>query len=154
MVSYKHPLGPGTLDATGSYSYTQTRVVSSRIAQSDTTRVKYQNGLPEHNAVATITYTLGKVSLMGRLRYYGGWTDSSGNSTGDIFQDFGGIAFVDAGVTYALRPGLSMRLGAENLFNTYPAKATFQASRGLVYSRNAPYDTNGGNYYARLDVAF
>ncbi|QSR19050.1 TonB-dependent receptor [Novosphingobium sp. KA1] len=154
VVSYKHPVGPGTLDATASYSYTQTRVVSSRIAQSDTTRVKYQNGLPEHNAVGTITYTLGKVSLMGRLRYYGGWTDSSGNSTGDIFQDFGGIAFVDAGVTYALRPGLSMRVGAENLFNTYPAKATFQASRGLVYSRNAPYDTNGGNYYARLDVAF
>jgi len=154
VVSYKHPVGPGVLDATASYSYTQTKVVSSQIAQSDTTRVKYEKGLPEHNAVATLNYTLGKVSLMGRLRYYGGWTDSSGNASGDIFQDFGGIAFVDAGVTYEFRPGLSVRVGAENLFNKYPEKATFQASRGLVYSRNAPYDTNGGNYYARVDVSF
>jgi iron complex outermembrane receptor protein len=47
-----------------------------------------------------------------------------------------------------------LRVGAENIFNTYPDKAVFQASRGLVYSRNAPYDTNGGNFYGRVDVKF
>ena len=36
----------------------------------------------------------------------------------------------------------------------YTDEAIFQASRGLVYSRNAPYDTNGGNYYVRLDARF
>ncbi|AXB78386.1 TonB-dependent receptor [Novosphingobium sp. P6W] len=154
VVSYKHPVGPGTLDATGSYSYTQTKVTSSQIAQSDTTRTKYEQGLPEHNAVATINYTLGPVSLMARMRYYGPWTDSSGNASGDIFQRFGSMAFFDAGVTYQMRPGLSLRVGAENVFNKYPDEATFQASRGLVYSRNAPYDTSGGNYYVRVDASF
>ena len=28
----------------------------------------------------------------------------------------------------------------------------FQANRGLIYSRNAPYDTDGGFYYVRFDV--
>lgn len=154
VVSYKHQVGPGLLDATGSYSYTQTRVTSSQLVQSDTTRVKYEQGLPEHNAVATINYTLGPVTLMARMRYYGPWTDSSGNASGDIFQRFGSMKFFDAGVTYKVRDGLSLRVGAENIFNTYPDEATFQASRGLVYSRNAPYDTNGGNYYARIDASF
>jgi iron complex outermembrane receptor protein len=45
-------------------------------------------------------------------------------------------------------------VGAENLFNTYPDEATFQANRGLIYSRNAPYDTDGGQYFVRLGVKF
>nr|WP_295108027.1 hypothetical protein [uncultured Caulobacter sp.] len=44
--------------------------------------------------------------------------------------------------------------GAENLFDTYPDQATFQASRGLIYSRNAPYDTDGGLWYARISAKF
>jgi len=28
------------------------------------------------------------------------------------------------------------------------------ANRGLIYSRNAPYDTDGGQYYLRLDTRF
>jgi iron complex outermembrane receptor protein len=57
-------------------------------------------------------------------------------------------------VTYKATDNYSIRVGAENVFDTYPAEAVFQASRGLVYSRNAPYDTNGGNYYVRLDARF
>jgi iron complex outermembrane receptor protein len=91
---------------------------------------------------------------MGRVRYYGKWTDSSGNSTGDIFQEFAGITLADVAVTYKATENLSVRVGAENVFDTHPAEAVFQASRGLVYSRNAPYDTNGGNYYVRLDAKF
>ena len=49
---------------------------------------------------------------------------------------------------------MKLTVGAENLFDTYPDEAAFQASRGLIYSRNAVYDTDGGLYYARLAVAF
>ncbi len=47
-----------------------------------------------------------------------------------------------------------LRVGAENLFDTYPDEATSQANRGLIYSRNAPYDTDGGQYYVRLEAQF
>ena len=33
-------------------------------------------------------------------------------------------------------------------------KSLPKAVRGLIYSRNAPYDTDGGQYYVRLGVTF
>jgi len=60
----------------------------------------------------------------------------------------------DAALTYRLTPNISIRGGAENLFGTYPDEATNQANRGLIYSRNAPYDTDGGRYYVRLGLTF
>jgi hypothetical protein len=44
-----------------------------------------------------------------------------------------------------------LRIGAENVANTYPAEATNQVVRGLIYLRNAPYDTDGGQITARRD---
>lgn len=154
VVSYNHQVGPGRLDATVAYSYTQTKVTSGVLAGNTTQKTLFEQGLPQHNATGSITYTLGKISVLGRGRYYGAYTDSSGNSTGDIFQRFGGIAFFDASVSYAVNRNVTLRVGAENIFDTYPQKALFQYSRGLNYSRNTPYDTNGGNYYARVDVKF
>jgi iron complex outermembrane receptor protein len=88
------------------------------------------------------------------MRYYGEWRDYSGNSTGDIYQDFGAMVLFDLGATYQVNDNLSVRVGAENVFDQYPDEATYQASRGLIYSRNAPYDTDGGQYYVRLDLSF
>jgi iron complex outermembrane recepter protein len=152
VISYNHKVGPGRLDVTAAYSYTQTKVTSGVLAGNTTQKILFEQGLPQHNATGSINYALGKWSVLGRARYYGPYTDSSGNSTGDIFQRFGGITFFDASVSYALNQKVTLRIGAENLFNTYPDKAVFQYSRGLNYSRNTPYDTNGGNYYARVDV--
>jgi iron complex outermembrane recepter protein len=155
-ASYGLPLGPGEFNLTGAYSYNNTKVTSGTLAaaSNNTQRILYQQGVPQHNVTATATYSLDPLSFTGRVRYYGPWTDSSGNSTGDIFQRFGGIAFVDFSVAYDFLPGMTVKAGAENLFNAYPEKATYQASRGIVYSRNSPFDTNGGNYYLRYEAKF
>ena len=57
-------------------------------------------------------------------------------------------------VGYAFNEHHSMRVGADNVLDSYPDEATFQASRGLVYSRNAPYDTDGANLYAQYRMSF
>lgn len=154
VLSYTHKEGPGRLNATAAYSYTQTHVTSGSLASTTDVlqRTIFEQGIPEHNATGTTTYDIGKFSVMGRVRYYGPWTDSSGNATGDIFQRFGGVAFFDSSISYAFTPRLTLRIGAEDLFNTYPDKAINQANRGLVYSRNSPYGTNGGDFYARVDI--
>jgi iron complex outermembrane recepter protein len=156
VLSYLTHAGAGQLNATVAYSYTHTKVTSGSLAAASSLsqRTIFEQGIPQHNASGTVTYDIGKLSLLGRVRYYGPWTDSSGNTSGDIFQRFGGISFVDVSLTYKLSDQVSMRVGAENLFDTYPEKALFQASRGLVYSRNAPYGVNGGSYYARVDFKF
>lgn len=156
VLSYNHQVGPGRLGAMAAYSYTETVVTRGSLtaATSLLQRTTFERGLPRHNATGTLTYDVGPFGWMGRVRYYGNWTDSSGNATGDIFQEFGGVTFFDASISYKVNDVATIRVGAENIFSTYPDKALFQASRGLVYSRNSPYDTNGGNYYARIDVKF
>ncbi|MDR3441019.1 TonB-dependent receptor [Telmatospirillum sp.] len=155
--SYGFDAGPGRTDLTAAYSYTFTTVTGGSLAASSdkTQKILFEQGTPRHNASVSSTYTLGPVSLMTRMRYYGAWTDSTGSASGtSTFQRFGGVPFFDAAVTYNFDEHALVRLGAENFLDTYPEKAAYQTSRGLVYSRNTPYDTNGGLYYLRLEVKY
>lgn len=156
VLAYAAPLGSGTLNARLAYNYNQTRVTNgtSVTIGNDTQRRLFEERLPQHNATASLGYEIGAFSITANGRYYGSWTDSSGNATGDLFQRFGSIVLFDLSAGYQLSENFSVRLGAENIFNTYPDEATNQAVRGLIYSRNAPYDTDGGQYYVRLGVQF
>jgi iron complex outermembrane receptor protein len=156
VVSYARNLGDGRASATLAYNYNRTTVRSGTSAAiaNDTQRRIFQERLPQHNATGTLGYDIGRIGVMLRGRYYGPWTDVTGNATGELFQRFGVLALFDASLTYRVTPNISVRGGAENVFGTYPAEATNQANRGLIYSRNAPYDTDGGRYYVRLGLSF
>lgn len=152
--NYATDLGAGHLRLTGAYSYTATKVTSGTTAAATNASQKkiFEQGVPQHNASMTATYAIDAFEFMGRMRFYGPWTDSSGNTTGNIFQRFGAMEFLDVAVTYNITDKASIRLGAENIGDFHPEKALYQASRGIEYSRNAPYDVNGGNYYLRYDL--
>jgi iron complex outermembrane receptor protein len=153
-TSYAWQLATGRLQLTASYNFNDTEVTSGSLINSESQRIVFEQSLPTHNAAASATYGWGPFKLVGRARYYGQWTDSSGNTSGDIFQEFGAITFVDVMFGYDITANVSVALGAENVFDEYPDEATNQANRGLIYSRNAPYDTDGGQYYLRLDTRF
>ena len=72
----------------------------------------------------------------------------------DLIQEFGSEVFVDVSVSAELSDNFTVRFGVENLFNQYPDEAVLEVSKGLIYSRNAPYDTDGGQYYVRLTSRF
>lgn len=156
VLGYARQVGPGRANLTLAYNYNQTRVRGGTSASisNETQRRIFQERLPQHNATGTANYTIGPVGLMVRGRYYGAWTDVTGNATGELFQRFGSIALFDAAISFKMTSNVSLRVGAENIFNTYPDEATNQAVRGLIYSRNAPYDTDGGQYYARIGLRF
>jgi len=154
VVTYARDVGPGQMTLTGAYNYNKTEVTSGALNTNATQRLLFEQSRPKNNLTASATYRWGQFELLGRARYYGKWTDSTGNATGEIFQDFGAITFFDVSATYNVNDNISVRVGAENVFDKYPDEAVFQASRGLIYSRNSPYDTNGGQYYARVDVRF
>ncbi len=155
-LDYQSDLGPGSLELTGAVNLNETEVESgtTSVVTNDQQRRVFEEGRPHQNATASASYDLGKFNLTARARYYGNWTDSSGNTTGLIFQEFGAITLFDLALAYDLSSNIVVRIGAENLFDTYPDEATFQSNRGLIYSRNAPYDTDGGQYYVRLDAKF
>ncbi|GGO93601.1 TonB-dependent receptor plug domain-containing protein [Stakelama pacifica] len=156
VLNYVRAVGPGQATISLAYNYNKTKVTSAPSASipGDTQRIVFEERLPQHNATGRINYTVGPLTLMARGRYYGAWTDSSGNASGDIFQRFGARAFLDVSAEYRFADHFSIRAGADNVLDTYPDEATFQANRGLIYSRNAPYDTDGGQYYVRLGMDF
>lgn len=156
VLNYARKLGSGRATATLAYNYNNTRVRSGTSAAipNETQRRVFEERLPQNNGTASLGYEVGGFSLLLRGRYYGAWTDVSGNATGELFQRFGGIALFDVAVAYRFDEHFTLRAGAENVFDAYPDEATNQAVRGLIYSRNAPYDTDGGQYYVRLGVTF
>jgi iron complex outermembrane receptor protein len=154
VVGYNHSLAGGRLDLKLAYNHNETKVKSGSLNANATQKRLYEESLPKDNLTASASYTLGAFDFQTRARYYGSWTDSTGNATGDIFQTFGSVTFFDASVTYNINPKLSLKVAGENIFDTYPDKAVFQASRGIDYSRNSPYDTDGGQYFVRLNAKF
>lgn len=154
VATYVTPVADGSLHLSAAYNYNETKVTGGSLEASATQKRLFEEGLPQHNASLSAEYRWGDYALLTKVRYYGKWTDSSGNATGDIFQEFGAETFVDVAATWNITEMVSLRVGAENVFDTYPDEATNQANRGLIYSRNAPYDTDGGQYYARVGVTF
>ena len=154
VANYNTALSGGQLSLTATYNFNETEVDSGALAVDEVRRVRFERLLPEHTGNLAANYRIGDFDLLARWRYYGEWTDFSFNAQGDIFQEFGSESFLDLAVSWRLNERLSLRVGGENVFDDYPDEAEFQASRGLIYSRNAPYDTDGGFYYLRMDATF
>ncbi len=154
--NYLRRIGAGKVNLTAAWNYNQTEVDGgkSSIAANDSQRTVFEDRLPRQKATFSAAYDQAAWSALARVRYYGAWTDSTGNATGDIFQRFGAMRFMDLALGYKISAKQSLRFGIDNVFDKYPDEAVFQASRGLIYSRNAPYDTDGRNLYVDYTVKF
>lgn len=154
--SYSHSFDTTRLTMTAGLNHNKTTVLSGVVLNPTgvTTRRIFEESRPKLNGTASVAIQNGPWELTARGRYYGPWLDVTGNSTGELFQEFGSMTLVDIAFAYQLTDSLSVKLGAENVFDTYPDEAVNQANRGLIYSRNAPYDTDGGQYYLRLKYQF
>jgi iron complex outermembrane receptor protein len=154
--NYLSKVGSGKLNLTLAYNYNTTSVDggNSSVATNASQRIVFEERLPRQKATFSAAYDLGGWSALARARYYGAWTDSTGNATGDIFQRFGAMRFLDLAASYKVTSKQTIRFGVDNVLNKYPDEAVFQASRGLIYSRNAPYDTDGRNLYLDYTVKF
>lgn len=154
--TYVTDLYAGTLTLNGAVNFNYTTVTHTDGSFSETTVTRMEKKLPNIKGNFSATYAFDRYTVTGKVRLYGPWTDITGNSatTGDLYQRFGTMAFFDLSATAQLTSRISVVAGAENLFNFYPARAVYQASRGLKYSRNAPYDTDGGQYFLRFNVKY
>jgi iron complex outermembrane receptor protein len=153
VLGYAMEAGAGQLALSSSFNYNKTEVVGGSFENNATNRIRFEKNLPQRTMNLTANYAVGDFDFLGRVRYYGNWTDFSFNATGDIHQDFGAESFTDVSASYTFNESLTVRLGAENVFDQYPDEADFQSNRGLIYSRNAPYDTDGRSVYLRLDLS-
>ncbi len=117
-------------------------------------------------------YIVGDLTIGGALRYFGEYTVQEGSGEDPARQTYGGKWLTDLQTNYKLNEGLSLTIGANNLFDQVPDENEIGQSRSgklmdaagtvivdspgvFTYSRrSAPFGFNGGLYYAKLTYSF
>lgn len=142
-----------TLGLSGALNINRTKVTDDGLSASASQKTLQERSLPRTRAQLSLTWQANKYDIQLTWRYIGSWQDLT-EPGGTTFQTFSSMSLFDISTSWYPSPALTFRFGLENLFNRYPERALLQANRGLKYSRNSPYDTDGGFAYLRAEYAF
>ena len=108
---------------------------------------------PKTKFTLAANWQYAKVDLNTRLSRYGSYIARSETAATD--QTFDAKWIVDLDATYHLTDSLSLTLGADNLFNTYPEKSNIVDGLGEnYYAQLSPFGLYGGYYYGRVNYRF
>ena len=169
MVStWAPPTLGGNTAFSAAYNYTGTEVTGETGLLGEGDIVALENYVPDTRWNVSITQRAGRVSILGRLNYYGSWIDSWDAKLlgrGAASPVFGGKPIVDLEVSMALAGGVMLALGGQNVFNTFSDKYESAFTDiggapitmrffGMPYSPFTPWGFNGAYYYARLSYSF
>ncbi|HEY0488598.1 MAG TPA: TonB-dependent receptor [Telluria sp.] len=113
-----------------------------------------ERGQPRQHHVVAADYTTGPWNLNARANYYG---EVQGQGFSAL-QTWDAKWLVDMTARYSFTKRLSLSVGVNNVFDTYPSEwdksPTFQ-KLGFTYCwETCPIGVNGRSMYARLDWAF
>lgn len=151
-----------SLSASATINYTRpkvTRILDSR-AIDRVRKTDLEQFDPHWRGNFALDYRRGSFSGMIRTDYYGSWLDAQPNpanpSDTSFDQRFGAKWLVDLALTYDLDEHLSVTVGGDNIFNTFPTKDTRQGQKlfGIVYPQFSPFGYNGGDWYVRATASF
>ncbi len=156
--------GLGTFILGAAYSYNKTKITHvidnpAQLASLNVTLFGRQAqrdlmiATPRTKVVLTNNWSLDRVHALGRATRYGGYTESSNVASGD--RSFGAKWIFDLDVGYDVSDHVTLSVGANNLFDSYPDRNGIVASDGSgAYGNFAPFGLSGGFYYARASVTF
>ena len=159
LVSTFTPLAlRGNTTISAVFNYTDTEVTDNEKGLlNDRRMAEFAYALPRSRWNIGLTQQVGRVSMLGRLNYFGGWYDyDSGFAqvylpSGGIEQGFfDGKPIVDLQGSIALGGGATLAVGGQNVFNTYPDESARAMSVGEKYSEYTPWGFNGAYYYVRV----
>ncbi len=173
VINYLTQLMDGSLNLTGSANFTKTEVKSINVPQSIADRFtmgstdaiadvlfnreefnRLETALPRQAGSVSARWTRGRVNVGLSGNYYGKIFYRPTNTAND--EEFGAKVLFDANAGYEVTNGVTLQVGANNIFNTFPDKHQKDAnisSGNFPYSRRVTqYGMNGGYYYAQLRV--
>ena len=163
MVSTYTPIAlRGNTVFSAVFNFTDTEVTDNEKGLlGDRRLAEYAYALPRLRWNAGVNQRLGRVQLLGRVSYFGGWYDWD-SGFNQVFLPRGGIEqgffdgrpIVDVEASIDLYDGTTLAFGAQNLFDTYPQESARAMSVGEKYSEYTPWGFNGAYYYARIRYAW
>jgi iron complex outermembrane receptor protein len=167
-ADYRFALGDARVSLSAALNHYSTQVVLSDslpgvLAElSDvwfdrTERARYELGQPADNLILAAHAARGQWTLYARAQRFGAVTSFGAPSNGSLDQRYGAKWLGDVSVGYRARGGVTLQLGADNLFNTYPDRNQFgdAGSEGnsnfgmFPYSNLSPFGFNGRQVYLR-----
>ena len=124
-------------------------------------RAEFAYALPRTRWNIGLTQQVGRVSLLARVNYFGGWYDYD-SGFAQIYLPSGGIEqgffadrpIVDLEASIGLGGSTTLAVGGQNAFNTFPDESAGARSVGEKYSEYTPWGFNGAYYYTRLNYAW
>lgn len=171
--AYSRPMGRGRLTVTAAVNLSKTEVDTTNIPEG--VALKFANGdldavrntlfnreernrletaLPREKGNVSVRYAAGPFSVMARATYYGEIHYRPTNKDND--EDFSAKTLFDLDFAYEVLQGLTLSVGANNAFNTFPdrhQKDSNYSNGRFPYSRRVTqFGMNGGFYYARLQL--
>ena len=159
------PSGNGMLDLLGSANYTQNRILrvdplpdvlegSEEPGLLDVvTEVGIEEERPEWRGTLTAIWSAGRLRTLVRGSYFGGFASAQPGFCDDCREEYGGKGLVDVELGYRILPQLGLSVGARNLFDTYPDRASELNSFGIFpWAAASPFGYNGRLIYARTEL--
>ncbi len=127
------------------FNRTNTKVTKFDPEKVDATRIRQlEEALPATRWILTGKHAFGRMGLLARLSWFGGWFDARDDYA------YPGAYLADIEATWSIGESMTLAVGGQNALNTYPEEnpgATFSGNR---YGPGSPFGSNGGFYYARL----
>ncbi len=169
VVAWSKPLGDdGSLSITGAVSLNETSIAGPvrtppQLAGLGETlfdtieRTYVETGQPRESGNLAARYRRGPFGLLVRVNHFGDVTTTESSTDPTALQTFGAKQLVDVDVSYRLGNGVTLRVGANNVFDVYPDKQIARNDFNGIFvypRRSAPFGFNGGYYYARLTFEF
>ncbi len=112
-------------------------------------------GTPEYKVVLGADLQIGKFSATVNQLFYGKYTYVHPTNA-NFDEEYGAKGYTNIEATYRVTPSTRVTVGANNVFDTYPAQfiAANQVNGINRYSFIHPEGANGAYYYGRLAVDF
>lgn len=153
--SYRHDWSNGqSTTVEESVNYNKYKIDQVHIGGlfSDALIFNFEHNNPEWREVLTVMHEAGPWTGLVRANVYGPY--SRATTAGPYLTEHDhAVAMFDAELEYRFRPGLSLAVGGQNIFDRYPDKNHINATNGAVYADGAvPWQ--GGFYYARITYGF
>ncbi len=151
VMTYSLESDVGDTEFLLSYNRTETEVTkSSNLSRRGKKWI--EEGAPETRYSATVNHAMEDWRFLLRYYRFGGWY-SDYDSTDDAAIHYDGYGLTDISVTRQFN-GLSLTLGADNVFDQTPDRSIRSASRGNRYPRFAPGGIDGRFLYGRVRMEF
>ena len=155
VANYTPPSMGGATSFSALFNYNGTTVTDFNPDVIDTDRVdQLEQSVPSWRGSLNVVHTIGGVRSLVRGTWYDSWVDVGGVVIGGVEGTaFPGRFLVDLELSTDLTDDATITIGANNLFDTYPATQDPDTADnvGLLYPESSPFGFNGGYYYVRVN---